>query len=143
MARTAAEWTGKSDDTPIPPRVRLRQFNLDGGICQCGCGTKIAPGDNWQTDHKIAIVNGGVNAERNLRTILAEHHKLKTVADVAEKAAVAKRAKAHLGIKGNHETKLRGRTREEKHEARAARSAGRIPLPPRRMLPGFVPASGE
>lgn len=99
MVRTTDEWIGAGDDSKIPPRVRLRIFERDGGICQCGCGIKIRSGDIWQTDHIIAIVSGGENRETNLRTLLDEHHKEKTAADVAEKSKIATLAKKNLGIK--------------------------------------------
>lgn len=105
--RSLPEWIGKSNDAPIPPRVRLRQFDHDNGICQCGCGIKIRPGDKWQTDHIVALVNGGENRESNLRTMLTDHHKAKTAADVAEKAKTYERRAKHLGIKRS-KTPIRG-----------------------------------
>lgn len=97
--RTVEEWIGRSDDTTIPPRVRLRVFDRDGGICQCGCTIKIQPGDKWQTDHTIAMANGGENRERNLRTLLDAHHKAKTAADVAEKSTIYEGRLRFLGLK--------------------------------------------
>lgn len=99
IGRSTEEWIGATPDTPVPPRVRDRQFLRDGGICQCGCGTKIRPGDKWDTDHKVAIINGGENRESNLTTLLAGHHKKKTADDVAEKAKVARIRMKHNGIK--------------------------------------------
>ena len=62
----------------------------DGRTCQFGCGRTIRPDDAWETDHTIAIINGGANRERNLRTLLAgpEHRGKKSKAAVAEKAMV-------------------------------------------------------
>lgn len=97
--RSTPEWVGASDDSRIPPRVRLRVFYRDSGICQCGCGLMIRAGQKWQTDHIVALINGGKNVESNLRTLLAKHHAEKTKADVAEKAKVYRKAAAHLGIK--------------------------------------------
>lgn len=97
--RSVEEWIGKSDDTPAPPRVRLRQYERDKGICQCGCGTKIRPGDKWETDHRVALVNGGENREGNLTTLLAKHHKIKTAADVALKSKDRRVRMKHIGIK--------------------------------------------
>lgn len=99
MTRTVDEWIGKSDSTPVPTRVRIRQYIRDNGICQCGCTTKIQVGDKWETDHTTAIANGGVNRENNLRTLLSAHHKLKTKADVAEKSVTARIRAKHLGLK--------------------------------------------
>ena len=99
MTRSLPEWVGKTDDTPAPPRVRLRNFEQYGGVCQCGCGVKIRAGDQWQTDHRIALINGGENRESNLVPLLTRHHKKKTTADVAEKSRVRAKRKKHLGIK--------------------------------------------
>lgn len=99
MTRSTVEWVGKTDDTAIPPRVRVRQFERDGGKCQCGCGILIRPGDVWETDHIVAIVNGGKNVESNLRTMLKAHHAVKTKVDVAEKSVTARKRAKHLGIK--------------------------------------------
>lgn len=100
MSRSTNEWIGKTDDAAIPPRVRLRQFERDGGICQCGCNIKISARDKWETDHIDAIINGdGENRESNLQTLLAEHHKAKTKLDVKLKAKVARVRKKNLGIK--------------------------------------------
>jgi 5-methylcytosine-specific restriction protein A len=99
MARTAPEWIGKTDDTPVPPRVRVRIFERDGGRCQCGCGRKILVGESWQTDHRVALINDGENRESNLHTVLTAHHKQKTKLDVAEKSKVYERKRKHLGLK--------------------------------------------
>lgn len=109
MARSVPEWIGKTDDTPVPPRVRLRVLERDGRRCQCGCGREVAPADKWQTDHRTAIINGGENRERNLCTLLTVCHLRKTVADVGEKAAIAKVAKKHAGIVTKSRRPIAGR----------------------------------
>lgn len=96
--REVDEWVGKSDSSPVPTRVRIRQYIRDHGVCQCGCTTRIMVGDKWETDHTIAIANGGENREANLRTLLSAHHKLKTKADVAEKSVNARVRAKHLGV---------------------------------------------
>ncbi|MGP9790655.1 HNH endonuclease [Roseinatronobacter sp. NSM] len=95
--RKVDEWIGKSDDTPIPARVKLRVFEDHGGRC-AESGRKIGPGDKWECDHKIAIINGGENRESNLQPVLAEPHKAKTKQDVKRKAKIARVRKSHLGI---------------------------------------------
>lgn len=97
--REAPEWRGATPSTPVPPRVRLRVFQRDGGSCQCGCGRSIRPGDAWETDHTISICNGGENKESNLRTLLKSCHDAKSATDVAEKSQVYQKRKKHLGIK--------------------------------------------
>lgn len=52
MTRSVPEWVGKTDDTKVPPRVRLRCFEREGGICHLS-GIKIRAGDSWELDHKI------------------------------------------------------------------------------------------
>lgn len=104
MPRSVPEWIGRTDDTAIPPRVRVRVFERDGGVCQCGCGIKIRPGDKWQTDHGKAIINGGENRESNLGTYLEGHHKIKTRRDVAEKSKVYRVKAKHLGVKKRRRT---------------------------------------
>jgi 5-methylcytosine-specific restriction endonuclease McrA len=101
MARTVPEWIGKTNDTPVPDRVRMRVFIRNGGRCQCGCGIKIRPGDKWETDHATAVINGGPNRESNLRTLLdgREHHGKKTRKDVAQKATNYRVMKKHFGLK--------------------------------------------
>lgn len=103
MSRQVPEWIGKTDDTPIPARVKLRVFETAGGQCtNCSLrvGGKLLP----FYDHVWAICNGGPNRETNLQLICSECHKLKTKKDVAEKSQVYhKRVKA-LGIKKRRRT---------------------------------------
>lgn len=97
-ARSTEEWRGATPDSTIPPRVRLRLFERSSGRCQ-SCTRKIAPGDSWQADHVVALVNGGANAESNLQVLCGWCHKAKTAGDVAEKASTARIRAKHLGIK--------------------------------------------
>ena len=96
--RSLPEWIGATDDTLVPPRVRLRVFIRDKGICQC-CGRRLDHGDKQICDHKIAICNGGQNIETNLQTICDWcDKKTKTPADVAEKARTYRVRSRHLGL---------------------------------------------
>lgn len=97
MTRSVALWVGKTDDAKVPPRVRLRIWRRDKGICFLS-GRQIRAGEKWELDHRIALINGGRHAEDNLVVVLAEAHKVKTSLDVAEKAAVDSLTKAHVGI---------------------------------------------
>lgn len=99
MSRAVDEWIGKTDDSVAPPRVQLRVYMKFNGVCQCGCGQSIRAGQKWQTDHVIAIINGGENREENLQPLLIEHHKAKTRQDVAIKSKTARVRAKHLGIK--------------------------------------------
>lgn len=95
--RSVPLWIGKTDDAPIPPRVKLRVFERHDGICHL-TGRKIMAGEAWDCDHIIALANGGTHSEDNLAPALREPHKEKTKADVREKAKVASIRKKHLGI---------------------------------------------
>ncbi|KKC39553.1 restriction endonuclease [Devosia epidermidihirudinis] len=98
MARSVPEWIGKTDDAKVPPRVRLSIFEREGGKCWIS-GRKIRPGEPWDLDHKIALINGGEHRESNLFPALRDKHREKTREDVAEKAQVAAVRKKHLGIR--------------------------------------------
>jgi 5-methylcytosine-specific restriction protein A len=100
MTRSVPEWIGATPDTPVPGRVRVRQYERDNGRCKCGCNRKIMAGEAWDTDHKIALINGGQNRESNLTTLLTEHHqKIKTPRDVQIKSKTYRMQKRHLGIR--------------------------------------------
>lgn len=98
MTRTVSEWVGKTPDSPIPLRVRLRVFQKHGGICHLS-GRRIMPGDAWDMDHVVALVNGGENRESNLAPALRDKHREKTARDVAEKSRARKVKAKHLGLK--------------------------------------------
>lgn len=89
------EWIGSSDDAAIPPRVRLRIFDREGGRCWIS-GRKIMPGEPWDLDHKVALINGGEHRESNLFPALRDKHRKKTAADVAEKAKTAAVRQKHI-----------------------------------------------
>ena len=96
-ARSLPEWRGKTPDSKIPPRVKLRVFDAYGGRCYI-TGQKIQPGDAWQVDHIKALINGGENRENNLAPVLSAPHREKTATDVKLKSKVARIRAKHLGI---------------------------------------------
>jgi len=98
MTRSVEEWRDKTDDSAIPPRVRLRVFDRHGGICFLS-GRKIRPGEQWDCDHAVALINGGEHRESNCVPVLKAPHKAKTAADVAEKSKVYRKRASHVGIK--------------------------------------------
>lgn len=98
MSRSVEEWRGKTNDSPIPPRVRLRVFAAHMGRCYLS-GRRIGPADAWEVDHIVALVNGGEHRERNLAPVLREKHREKTAEDVKQKAKNDRIRKRHLGIK--------------------------------------------
>ena len=93
--RSLPEWIGSSPDAKVPPRVRLRIFLREQGRCWIS-GRLIRPGDLWDLDHKIALVNGGEHRESNLFPALRDKHRKKTAEDVKEKAAVYAVRKKHI-----------------------------------------------
>lgn len=98
MARAVEEWIGKTDDSAIPPKVKIRLFEATKGRCQ-NCGVQIRPGNGPQYDHRKALINGGENRENNLQVLCLNCHSAKTKGDVAEKSAVAQKKGKHIGAK--------------------------------------------
>lgn len=94
--RSTEEWIGKTPNTKIPPRVRLRVFETYGGIC-AETGRKIMPGDEWDCDHRIALANGGEHRESNLRPVLRDAHRKKTAKDMRIKSKIERVRKKHVG----------------------------------------------
>lgn len=101
MARTVTEWRGRTDDTPVPPRVRLRVLERFDRRCDptLGCGRPIRPGDRWTCDHVEALINGGENRERNLHPLCEWCEPPKTAADVREKSRNYRARLRHAGIR--------------------------------------------
>lgn len=97
MTRSTDEWIGKTDDSAIPPRVRLRVFEAHGGICHLS-GRRIQAGEPWDCDHVVALVNGGEHRESNLAPALRDKHREKTALDVREKSIVRRKRMKSLGI---------------------------------------------
>lgn len=95
MSRALPEWIGKTPDSKIPDRVRLRIFEREGGRCWIS-GRKIMPGDLWDLDHKVALINGGEHRESNLFPALRDKHREKTAEDVAEKAETYRVRSKHV-----------------------------------------------
>lgn len=95
--RSIEEWIGKSDDTPVPPRVKLRVFERHGGICHISL-RRIQAGEPWDAEHVLAIANGGENRESNLAPALRAKHPQKTAQDLKLKSKAYHRRRKHLGI---------------------------------------------
>lgn len=131
-ARSLPEWIGSSADAKIPPRVRVRVFDRFGGVCQLS-GRKIMPGDAWQCDHIVALVNGGAHREANLQPVLAAPHRAKTAKDVAEKATVARKRAKHIGV-ASPKAKIQSRGFPPAERQSRARAPLSKTLPPRRPI---------
>jgi 5-methylcytosine-specific restriction enzyme A len=95
--RKAPEWIGRTADTAIPPRVRVRVFERHDGKCYL-TGVKIMPGDKWEIEHVIALCNGGEHRESNLAPALKNAHKIKTCKDMGIKKKIARVRKKHLNV---------------------------------------------
>ena len=96
--RAVPEWIGATPNTPVPDRVKVRVFAKYDGRCHW-TGKRIMPGDSWDVDHVIALINGGLNVESNLAPILrGKAHKEKTAHDVAIKSKTYRMRAKHLGL---------------------------------------------
>ena len=101
--RSTDEWIASHDDAKVPPRVRLRIYERANGVCHIS-GRKIQPGEAWETEHIVALCNGGQHKESNLAPALVLPHRKKTAADRALKAKTDRIKKGHLGIKRRKRT---------------------------------------
>lgn len=108
MTRAVPEWIGKTPDTPIPPRVKDRVFLAHGGRCHLS-GRKIMPGDAWDCDHVLALINGGENRESNLAPALRDKHREKTAEDVDTKSKTYRMRAKHNGTWPKSKRPLKGR----------------------------------
>lgn len=101
--RSLPEWVGLTPDTPVPPRVRWRVFRRCGRRCSGTCRRKLRIGDGFICDHRIAIINGGENRERNLQILCDWCNAGKTLADVRQKAKVYRAgSKQFHGFRSTH-----------------------------------------
>jgi 5-methylcytosine-specific restriction endonuclease McrA len=99
MSRSTAEWTGRSDDTPVPPRIRAKVFKDKGGKChRCSRIIDAAGGERWTCEHMIALINNGQNRESNLDVTCAWCLPIKNAEDVAEKSRAYRRTAKNIGV---------------------------------------------
>lgn len=125
MSRSVKPWSGKTDDTQVPLRVRQRIFDAHGGTCHI-CKLPIKVGESWQADHVKALINGGTNSEANLAPAHGHCHVGKSALDLKEKAKVAKVRQKHIGAIRPKQS-IRSAPKAEK-------PAGKAPLAPRAMF---------
>lgn len=98
MTRAVPEWIGKTDDTPVPQRVKDRVERREDGKCH-RCTRKIPTGDAWIIEHRIAIIHApGMNRETNLCLTCSWCKPQKDAEDVAIKSVNARKRAKHLGI---------------------------------------------
>ena len=98
MVRSVAEWVGKTDDQPFPPRVRLRILERYHRCC-ARCTRPIAVGETFTADHIIAIINGGQNRESNGQPLCTTCNPIKNAEDGRIKKRIASVTKAAFGIR--------------------------------------------
>lgn len=129
MRRAIPEWVGKTPDTKVPDRVRLRIFQRYEGRCYLS-GREIRPGDAWELEHRTALILGGEHRESNLAPVLAEFHKAKTAAEMKVKAKTDALAKRHVGIVDP--PKMQGAPFQKSRKAarRQQIAANKLPIPP-------------
>lgn len=126
MTRALPEWVGKTPDTKVPDRVRVRIFDREGGRCWLS-GIKIRPGDAWDLDHKVALINGGEHRESNLFPALRDKHREKTAEDVAEKAKTYAVRSKHVLPRGKSRLQGAGFQRSEKQHKATSPIAEKFP----------------
>lgn len=130
MPRAVKEWQGKTPDSRAPERVRLRIHDREAGLCHlCGLPTK---GKKWDLDHCLALINGGLNVESNLKPAHVTCHKAKTKTDIADKAAVARTRKAYVGAKEAPQRPIQSKPFPEPD--RAPKASHKPSLPPRSLF---------
>lgn len=128
MARSTKEWFGKTDDSDPPGRVKLRIYDRAGGVCHI-CKLPIKSTETWHADHVHAIIAGGPNRESNLAPAHAHCNMAKAKVETKEKSVVAKKRRAHLGIKTAPQKPLQGRGFPKTDKPKTHRPS----LSPRRM----------
>lgn len=98
MSRSVPEWQTDNHDAAIPPRVKARIIDAQGGKCAT-CSRKLgAAGESIDFDHRIALANGGGHREANLQALCGMCHVAKTRDDMAVKKKIASVRKKYLGL---------------------------------------------
>jgi 5-methylcytosine-specific restriction protein A len=98
MSRAVPEWIGRTDNSKVPDRVRIRVFEREGGVCHLSGLPIDKVRDEWDLDHKVALILGGQHRESNLFPALREPHRKKTAVEMGVKAKIARVKKKHMGL---------------------------------------------
>ena len=134
MSRPVKEWTGATDATRVPKRVRMRILERESHACH-ECQSALKPTDKVEFDHRPALINGGENRESMIFPVHAKCHKERTKKDVAEKAKVAAVKAKHHGIRDTKPKIVsRGFPKAQPKSSKIDKSA--LPALPRRGLFG-------
>lgn len=75
----------------------MRVFERHNGVCHVS-GRKVRPGETWDLDHVVSLINGGEHREFNLAPALKAPHKEKTKGEMQEKSSVYHKKAKNLGI---------------------------------------------
>lgn len=132
MPRPVSEWIGKSDAHRAPQKVRdrLKQQFPDCYLCS----RKIEADEKMALDHVVALINGGENRESNLRPVHQKCHAIKTEADVAEKAKIAKKRQAYHGIKTAPKRPIPSRVEPISQHKAKRMQLDKLPVPAPRQI---------
>jgi len=79
-------------------KTKLLAWRRSGGVCECGCGTKLYPG-GYHYDHVIPCGLVPDNSLDNCMVLARGHHGEKTVRDIAAIAKAKRVERKHLGIR--------------------------------------------
>lgn len=95
------EWQGKTPEAMPGQTVLLRLYAKQNGICACGCGIVMNLNrDAVDCDHKVALIDGGLNVESNLQLMLQAHHRQKTSAEATARSEERRhKAKAFTALR--------------------------------------------
>ena len=96
--RELPEWIGKTDDSAVPARVKVRVLDAYENKCALS-GIAFRPGDKIEFDHITPLWLGGENRESNLQPVLPKHHKKKTSTEAKVRKKVNNIRKKHNGLK--------------------------------------------
>ena len=107
MPRKIPEWTGKTDDTAIPDRVKLRILDRQDFKCAL-TGVAFGPKLKPEFDHITPLRMGGENRESNLQALIKVAHKTKTSDDRKNIAKSDRIRKARMGIKSGAKSAFPG-----------------------------------
>lgn len=131
QGRSVEEWVGRTPDSKIPERVRLRIWRREKGRCYL-TGAKIFPGDTFEFEHKKRLDDGGENRESNIYLALKEPHKRKSAEERKRAKKADDTAKRYVGIR-TPKTRLKGRPFPKPDKTRPAIDKSALPPLPRRV----------
>lgn len=111
--RAVDEWVGRTPDSQVPARVKLRVFARYEGRCHIS-GQKISPGDAWDVEHVNPLRSAlpgepHLNRESNLAPALRAVHREKTGQENSDGSKADRVRAKFLGIWPKSKRPLQGR----------------------------------